>query len=248
VENLKKWIKLTAAVLFLIMGGAGCMSSESKVVDHLEKVYAEEFEVESTKEGSDIFPEMYGKDKVIAHPEGKPELVFIAGESRNEAGVFYDTYVLSKWSKELDAKYSDQIKSDFGQEVEYKTLLLAQGDKYDPSMIDIPFSQYVTENKEVDVTVKIAIKTDGEPDISKYAEPVYNLLETLKKENTKFYGVSVGFVDESEDISDYIRTSNINNIPWSNLKANVYGTIMVDNLTGINSPDEIAQHYDKSEG
>jgi hypothetical protein len=60
--------------------------------------------------------------------------------------------------------------------------------------------------------------------------------------------VSVGFVDESEDISDYIRTSNINNIPWSNLKANVYGTIMVDNLTGINSPDEIAQHYDKSEG
>jgi hypothetical protein len=224
------------------------MSSEGKVVNHLEKVYAEEFEIESTKEGSDIFPEMYGKNKVIAHPEGKPGLVFIAGESRDEAGVFYDTYVLSKWSKQLDAKYSGQIKSDFGQEVEYKTLLLAQGDKYDPSMIGIPFSQYVTENKEVDVTVKIAIKTAGEPDISQYAEPIYNLLETLKKENTKFYGVSIGFVDESENISDYIRTSNINNIPWSNLKAKVYGTIMVDNLTGINSPDEIAQHFEKSEG
>ncbi|MBT2678667.1 hypothetical protein J7E38_06600 [Bacillus sp. ISL-35] len=245
---MKKWIKLTAVILFVVMGGAGCMSSESKVMEHLEEKYGEKFEIESIKEGSVIFPEMYGKDKVIAFPDGKSELVFLAGESRSKDDVYYDTYPLSKWSAELDKKYKDKILEQFGKEIEYKTIVSAERDTYDSIKGNISFDEFMQKGIEnVDVTIDIAVKTAGEPNVEEYYEPVYNLLNMLKEENTEYYGIAVGFVDESEDISDYIRTANVNNLPWSNLDAKVYGAILVDNLREINSPQDIADYYEKFE-
>jgi hypothetical protein len=249
VEELKKWIKLTAVVLFVIMGGAGCMSSESKVMEHLEKKYNEKFEVETTKEGSVIFPDMYGKDKVMAHPEGNPELVFLAGESRNEEGVYYDTYILSRWSNQLDQLYKDNVNQAFNEDVQFKTMLFVEEEKYSAEKIDSSVTDFLQrENNGALLTLNIAVKTNGEPEVDQYLEPVYQLLNELKNSNAKYYGVTVGFVDSSEDVTDYMRTSNVNNIDWSNLDAKVYGTIMVDDSMDIDSPEQIKEYYQPQEG
>ncbi|WP_226679103.1 hypothetical protein [Mesobacillus jeotgali] len=246
---MKKWIKLTAAILFVIMGGAGCMSSESKVMEHLEEKYGEKFEVESTKEGSVIFPDMYGKDKVIAHQEGKPELVFLAGESRNEDGVYYDTFILSIWSNQLDQLYQDKVKQAFNEDVEFKTMLFVEEEKYAEEKKDSSVTDFLQrDDNGALLTLNIAVKTDGEPEVEKYLEPVYELLNELRESNAKYYGVTVGFVDSSENVSDYMRTSNINNIDWSNLDAKVYGTIMVDDSMDISSPEQIKEYYQPLEG
>ncbi|WP_415813615.1 hypothetical protein [Mesobacillus thioparans] len=246
---MKKWIMLTAVILFAVMGGAGCMSSESKVMEHLEEKYNEKFEVESTKEGSVIFPEMYGKDKVMAHPKGKPEFVFLAGESRNEDGVYYDTYILSVWSNQLDQLYKDKVNQAFNEDVQFKTMLFVEEEKYTAEKKDSSVTDFLqTEDNGALFTLNIAVKTDGEPEVEKYLEPVYQLLNELKESNAKYYGVTVGFVNRSENVSDYMRTSNVNNIDWSNLDAKVYGTIMVDDSMDISSPEQIKEYYQPQEG
>jgi hypothetical protein len=55
--------------------------------------------------------------------------------------------------------------------------------------------------------------------------------------------VSVGFVDKGADISDYIRTSSVNNTPWLNLDAKVYATIMVDKRFKISDASQIEEYY-----
>ncbi|WLR55343.1 hypothetical protein LC048_24290 [Mesobacillus subterraneus] len=92
---MKKWIMLPATIIIVILFGAGCMSSESKVIKHLENKYGEKFIVEDVDKASALFPSLSGKDKIFAYPEGKPEQIFVAGESRNREGVIYDTYVLA---------------------------------------------------------------------------------------------------------------------------------------------------------
>ncbi|WP_223592680.1 hypothetical protein [Neobacillus bataviensis] len=221
---------------------------ENEIINYLEKTYDETFEVENVKEGSPIFKSMYGSDKVIVHPEGKPENVFLAGEKRDHEGEYYDTYVLSKWSNELTKKFDSDVKSILPGDFEYRALVYVEDGKYDSSMKDMSvFKYFANKNQDADVVLKIAVKTSKSPDVTEYYEPVYRLLQLLKTLNIESYGVSVGFVDSSEDISDYIRTSNINNVPWTNLDAKVYGTIMVDNLSNITESDQIKDYYEKVE-
>ncbi|MFJ5762919.1 hypothetical protein ACIQAA_28135 [Neobacillus sp. NPDC093182] len=73
----------------LLIAVTGCMkerSSENVILTYLQETYNETFEVETFKERSTIFKNMYGADKVIVHPKGKPEYVFLAGEDRDMKG------------------------------------------------------------------------------------------------------------------------------------------------------------------
>jgi hypothetical protein len=223
-------------------------SSENKILTHLEKTYDETFEVETFKEGSTLFKNMYGSDKVIVHPKDKPEHVFLAGEKRDHEGEYYDTYVLSKWSAELSKKLETEISRILPEEVEYRVLLYVEDGKYDSTMKDMSvFDYFANENKEANVVLKIAVKKSGHPDVTAYNEPVYQLLQLLDTVGVDMYGVSVGFVDSTEDITDYIRTSNVNNVPWTNLDAKVYGTIMVDSFANITEPKQIEEYYEMFE-
>lgn len=235
--------------ILLMIGGTGCMQAESKIAGYLEEKYQQKFTVEGAKEGSELYPEMYGKDQIFAYPEGKPEMVFLAGESKKQDGEYYDRYPLAIWSSQLDAIYRAGVEEGFGKGTEFKTMLYVQGSKYDGDMIDMDFRDYFNNvNNEALVTLNIGVKTAGEPDPEKYAEAIYQLLQQLKELNVKNFGVTVGFVDEGEDISEYIRTSNVNNIAWSNLDAKVYGTVMVDNTMEISSSSQIKEYYQQVEG
>ena len=75
----------------------------------------------------------------------------------------------------------------------------------------------------------------------------FKCYRSLKTLNVQFYGVTVGFVEEDADMADYIRTSQVNNLQWSNLTNKVYGTIMVDNLAKITEPSQVEDYYEEFE-
>ncbi len=223
-------------------------ASEETIVKHLEDTYGGKFEVETSKQGNSIFKNMYGDDKVIVHPEGKPEHVFLAGIKRDHDDEFYDTYVLSKWGDELTRKYKQEVAAIVPGDVDYRVLLYVEDGKYNSSMKNLSAQDYFSKkNQDAEVVIKVAVKTAGAPNPADYYEPVYRLLQLLEPLGVQSYGVSLGFVDASVDPADYIRTSNVNNVPWSNLDAKVYGTIMVDNLANITEPSQIEAYYEPIE-
>jgi hypothetical protein len=250
----KKRVLSILLPFILLLGGTGCMnekSSENEILTHLEKTYDEKFELETFKEGSTIFKNMYGADKVVVHPKDKPEHVFLAGEKRDHAGEYYDTYVLSKWAVELTKKFETEISRILPEEVEYRVLLYVEDGKYDSTMKEMSvFDYFANENNEANVVIKMAVKKSSPPDVTdvtSYNEPVYQMLQLLDTLGVDMYGVSLGFVDSTEDITDYIRTSNVNNVPWTNYDGKVYGTIMVDSFANITEPKQIEEYYEMFE-
>jgi hypothetical protein len=69
------------------------------------------------------------------------------------------------------------------------------------------------------------------------------LYQKLKSLNTDFYTLSVGFVEDSLNSDEYIRTSNVNNTPWSNLKG-AYGAVVVNDSFQISKPEDMNEYYE----
>jgi len=252
--RLQKRVVLFLLLFILIIGGTGCMSSsnastEDKIITHLEEKYKEEFTLESKKEGSEMFANMYGGDKALVHPEGKPELVFLAGEDRDNKENIYDTYLLARWSNELDKRFKSQIESEFIEDIDYKFSLHIEDKLYDESMKDLPFDEFMNKNQNEGIlTLNIAIKVNEQPDVKKYSTAILNVYKLIEEIPMWMVGISVGFVEDSEIIPDYIRTSNFNNISWSNLNANVYGTILFDNSRNVQTVEDVENRYKELEG
>ncbi|WP_417898824.1 hypothetical protein ABN702_22590 [Bacillus haimaensis] len=232
------------------------MNAENKFLSHLEEKYNEDFEVENVKEGSIIFSEMYGKDKALIHPKGNEDLVFLAGEYRKTEEI-YDNYILAKWGEELKAELKEEMERELPNSP-YKVSIMAADDTYDATMLDKPFSEYVKENKNIMIMLTVGVYTTKAPDVERYSQGIFKMYQKLKGYGTNSYAISVGFVDESEDITDYIRTANINNIAWSNLDAKVYGEISFDDRSNpenpspniseeliVTSPKSVIHHYEK---
>ena len=254
-------MQVKAIVLFLFMisliGMTGCMNAENKFLSHLEKKYNEDFEVENVKKGSIIFSELYGKDKALVYPKGNEELVFLAGEYRKTEEI-YDNYVLAKWGEELKAELKEEMEMELPNSP-YKVSIMAADKTYDVTMLDKPFLEYVEENnKNILIMLTVGVYTSKDPEVERYSQGIFNMYQKLKGYGTNSYAISIGFVDESEDITEYIRTANINNIAWSNLDAKVYGEISFDERSNpenpspnineeliVTSPESVIHHYEK---
>lgn len=241
---MNKKILSLLSIMLLLLWVAGCSSSEDRILSHLEATYNEEFEIEHVDEGNWLFPEMYGRDKAIVHPKGNEELVFLSGEYRNNEGEYYDTYVLAKWGEELKASLKPLMEKELPGSP-YKVNVYATNGTYDASMIDKPFQEFIENNrKEVTLVIVAGVYTSGEPDIERYKESFYNIYQEMQKYGAEYYTIDAGFVEKSEDITDYIRTAGINNIAWSNLKGKVYGQLNIDErLNPKNADLDIAEEY-----
>ncbi|EKN71481.1 hypothetical protein BABA_01230 [Neobacillus bataviensis LMG 21833] len=219
------------------------MNSEGKIVNYLEDKYGEKFVVEHKKEGSFLFPEMYGKDKLFVHPEKKPELLFEAGQSRSKEIHYYDGYISAIWGDELTKSLKDELEKQLPKGSIYRVFVNSSEDN--ARFKDQSFYDYIkNENNRLMVVLEVAIRTDGEPNVDEYSAGLYQALEVIKNLHTKYYTLSAGFVDKSEDkMTDYIRTSNVNNLPWSNLDAQVYGYLLVGERYNIQNPDDLMKNY-----
>lgn len=233
--RLKKRVALFLLLFILIIGGTGCMSSssagmEEKAIQYLEKKYDKEFEVMYSKEGSKLFEDLYGGDLITVHPKGEPDIVFTIQEDGDE---YVDLYLPAKWANDLQKKLEDDISKELPQGTPFKVILHNTGT--DIRQINKPVEE-ILKNKGVNVSIIAGIKTSGQPNVESFSQNILNLFNLIKGLNTKQYVLSIGFVDESEDISEYINTSYINNLPWSNLDANVYGEVNVDFRLDPNNP------------
>jgi hypothetical protein len=251
------------SILFLLfilisLTGAGCMNSEEKVLNYLEEKYNQEFEIEGYDKGSLFFSQMYGGDTATVHLKENPEIVFLVEEDSDDNGVYYDNYILAKWAEELKKKLAEDIEKELPQGSQYKICVYVSAEKYDSSMQDMSFDEYLNEvTQDIRISLIAGIKMTDQPDINQFNLPIYNLFQIMKSVGTERYAISVGFVDKSEDITDYIRTSYVNNIDWSNYKAKVFGAITIsdrhdpekpdessmDPSRKITGPDRIEQHY-----
>ncbi|WNF22772.1 hypothetical protein [Mesobacillus jeotgali] len=158
------------------------MSSGSKVIKHLENKYGEKFKVEGVDKASALFPSLSGKDQIFAYPVGKPEQIFVAGESQNREGEIYDTYILARWGEELGKTMEQEVKKQIPDVGDFKFYLRIAESKYDESMIDTSIYDYIQNlNKEVEVVLVAAIKTSGQPDMKAYNEGLYNFISKVKK-------------------------------------------------------------------
>ena len=206
-------------------------STEDKAIQYLEDKYDKEFEVMYAKEGSKLFEDLYGGDLITVHPKGEPEIVFTIQE---DGEGFVETYLPAKWAQELQEKLTTDISKELPPGTEFKLVLNKTRFKEDMSVEEL-----LEKNKDMGVDLIVGIKTSGEPEISQYSQGIYNLYNLLKDLGLKNYLLSVGFVDESEDISEFITTSYVNNISWSNLDANVYGELGIDERHNPDNPSSI---------
>jgi hypothetical protein len=236
--RLTKKLVLLLITVLLVVGEAGCMSTEDKVLTYLEDKYNQKFEIEGVKKGSKFFSQMYGGDKVTVHLKNNPEIVFLVEEDSKKNGVYYDNYVLAKWAEELKENLAPEIEKELPEGSPYKILIYISPEKYDKSMVDLSFDDYLKGNKDISIVLKTGIKEMGHPDVTEYNQGIYNLYSLLKNMGVDGYTVSIGFVDQSEDVSDYLRTSYVNNIPWTNLKAKIYGEIIIDERSNPDNPDK----------
>lgn len=217
-------------------------STEEKIIKHLEDKYNEKFEVEAVDQGSEAFANMYGKDKFVLHPEGNSDVVFIAEEKSDEEDVYLDNYLAAKWGEELKADLADEIENYIPVDSEYKVLVYPYSD-LNASLKDMSIQDFLANDKDVRIALVAGVKVEGEPDVSQYSKGVYQLYELIKGLGTSQYTISVGFVENSEDISDYIRTSYVNNTPWTNLALKVYGEINVDDRYDTVTPQIVEESY-----
>ncbi|WP_186580075.1 hypothetical protein [Aquibacillus kalidii] len=219
-------------------------SSQEAILTYLEEKYDERFEVEAFDEGNEALKQMYGGDELIAHPEGNPEHVFLAGEDRDHEGEYYDNYVLSIWQNELTKHYKEEISKILtGLDYEYRILIYSQ-DGYNGSNKGMSVFEYLSNNKQdASIALKLAIKESSDPNINNYKGQIYELYKLVNNIDAESSRVSIGVVEKSTGVKDYIRTSEVNNVPWSNMIGKVYGTLTIHKQFEITDPSQIEEYY-----
>lgn len=234
---------------------ASSASKEEKAIKYLEEKYDTEFELMWSKEGSKLFEDLYGGGLITVHPKGKPEVVFTVQEDGEE---YIDLYLPAKWANELQQKLENQITSELPPGTPFKVILRNTGN--DESQQKKSVEEILKTSKTASVSIIAGIQTSGIPDVNQYSQGIYNLFNLLKGLDTRQYVLSIGFVDEAEDITDYINTAYISNLPWSNLDAKVYGEVNVDfrldpenpssnvepNMI-LSSPENVIENYESFE-
>ena len=236
-----KIVKIMVLLIFLA-GIIGCSNPEEKAIQYLEDKYGEEFEVM-----------WVNNDLITVHPKGKTDVVFSIQEDGNG---YVDTYLPAKWAQELQEKLKVDIEKELPANSEFKLVLSRTS--FNESMADMSINELIEQNKNMGVDLVVGIKTAGEPDINQYSQGLYNLYNLLKSLGLKNYLISVGFVNNSEDISEFIQTSYVNNMSWSNLDATVYGELGIDERHNADNPstlvdpnlilkdvEDVEKHYQK---
>lgn len=217
-----KIVKITV-LLFFFIGVVGCSNSEEKALQYLEDKYGEEFEVM-----------WVNNDLVTVHPMDNTDVVFSVQE---DGKGYVDTYLPAKWAHELQEKLKVDIEKELPSNSEFKLVL--NRTSFDESMADMSINELIEQNKDMGVDLVVGIRTAGEPDINQYSQGLYNLYNLLKNLGLKNYLISVGFVNKSEDISEFIQTSYVNNMSWSNIDATVYGELGIDERHNADNPSKL---------
>ncbi|MFA9559951.1 hypothetical protein ACERII_21805 [Evansella sp. AB-rgal1] len=243
--QLKKRLLISLIIVIAIVIGTGCMNVEKKLLADLESKYDKEFVIEHYDKGGLFYSSIPKGITATAHIKGEEDVVFTIRERTREKGTFNDSYLLARWGKELEVNLAEDIEKNLPEGAEYRVFLRSAADTFDESMNDLQAEEFIQSNQDMAVVLLVSIKVLNEPDVEAYSEGIYNLYKLIQGLGTERYRVSVGFLDESEDISNFLKTAFVNNIGWDNLNAKMYGVAYIDERfkDSITNSDAVVERY-----
>ncbi|ADU31798.1 hypothetical protein [Evansella cellulosilytica] len=249
---IKNRIRLLLLILITIIGGAGCTgkSTEEKMLQYLEETYNEEFEIEFVnKGGGGLFSSTSSSENAVAHLKDDPNVVFTVRENKDKTS-YNDSYLLARWGRELEKKFSQKIENELPGNADYRIFIHSGVGTFDKTMVDYDPEEFIeVVNGDLSIELKVSIKVPHEPDLNLYSEGIYNLFQMIQSLGSRRYLFSIGFVDENEDTTEFIRTSFTNNIGWRSLNRKVYGTINLDHRFSeeIRNSNDVVERYKTKE-
>ncbi|ADU31799.1 hypothetical protein [Evansella cellulosilytica] len=226
--RLMKGIIIIFLFPFALLGNIGCMgqSTEEKMLQYLEETYNEEFEIEFVGSQGGMFSSTPKRDTAVAHLKQDPTIVFSVVEGKVQE-TYNDGFLLANMGKKLEIQLAEEIEQNIPEGAQYRVYVRTYDGSFEERMKDPKeFIEIVNGNLSIELIV--SIKVENDPDLNLYSEGIYNLYELVKGLGAQRYITSIGFVDENEDITEFIRTSYTNNIGWQNLNNKVYGVIILD--------------------
>ena len=243
--KLKK-ISLGLFSMCLMVNLTGCIGSSSKdeVLNYLENKYNEKFVIENYTNSNKLINQ-YGGDYGIAHPVSNKNIAFNIGTVGSKEGGCYDNYNLAKWSYELDSEINEMVKRNLGNNVDSKVFIYSSSEQ---EYENISAKEYLNlENDNARLSLDLGIEINNPSEIENYYDGIYNVFEDLKLYNTKKYNITVGFVDDINDIKnqEYLRLAGPSNIIWENVDSKVYAQMRITYVDDIQNVDDIKKLLEK---
>ena len=155
------------------------VNNKEEILEYIEEKYNEEFVVESYTPWNKL-TNQYGGGKIIAHPEGNPDLVFYAGVKDSKSGGYYENYQETIYGVELKKYFEDSIISNMSNPFNF-AIRFDFGDLDDTKEAQEMNLEEILEygKEEVGIVMVLGIEVDSEEEISKHYEEVLNIYNLL---------------------------------------------------------------------
>jgi hypothetical protein len=234
---MKRTLSYLILPLFLI-GVTGCMSEKdsnatsSEMLTYLEEKYDKKFEEEVYEEGSTLFPELYGGDRMIAHPSENEDIPFYVNKNVESEG-FNDNYLLADLSYRFTEKHKQAIETMDGRDKAVKFSVGCRPRPQDPNYLEASVED-IMEEFSCNVSLNVAVKGEREGKEEAFVRELYKYME----ENTSMFTVTVGYVKEDhfEEATELIRLAHTINFGWSQLGEGLFEYIYFESEDDINDP------------
>lgn len=242
-----KLIKVVPLLGLTIGACAGCTVVDNKedILNYMNEVYKQEFVVESYSPWNKI-TNTYGGGKIIAYPEGRPELMFCAGMINSKSGGYYDNYKETTWGVEikqyLDGKISSIISSPFDFSIHIDLGKLDNKDEFQTMSLE----EIIKQGRDnIHISMVLAIEPGLRGNNLDYYEEVLSVYSLLKDFKVDEVALSVGFVKNinSNSVKSYLLSTGLHDNDWEDLGSEVYGTMVVSRKSDIENANEISNKY-----
>lgn len=205
------------------------------MLNYLKIKYGETFEVEKYEEGSVLFPELYGADKLLVHPVNNFQLPFYVFSNIKGNG-FSDDYIVSKLSYEFTEKYKKDIEALDHREKAVKFAFGVSNPPEDPNYLKTSVDDFVDDaTYDCDIYLYIAINSQSMQDIKNESTFLYKVYSYLKEKTDRNFEISVAYINKNNfaDARELIRLGHAINFSWTMLEAGVLDKINFERKNNI---------------
>jgi hypothetical protein len=229
------------AFTLIVVAVTGCIverksnDTASRMLPYLKEKYGESFEEEAFEEGSTLFPEMYGGDKMMAHPAENNQIPFYVHKNVKSGG-FNDNYILSDMSYRFTEKYKHDIQN-FDEREKVLKLSFGCSDVIDDLSYLTSSVDEFAKDEFYDCRVHLEVAVNGSP-IDQDKEFITNAYNFMKERTTHDFTITVGYIDKDrfEEAKELIRIAHTINFSWTIIEDALIATVQMDSENDSNSP------------
>lgn len=234
-----RMIVMISLILVLMLGVTGCMGKNAKadkMIRYVEEKYGESFEIEEFDNGSTLFADLYGGDKLLAHPAGMEDRPFLIYDNSPDY-PYSDDYVQASLSCEFTDIHKSEIEQmDSSRERAVKLSFLGTNTPEDFSPATLSAETFNLDlNYDARIYVDVAVNTEPGYGVQEDTEFLFNLYNYMKKITERDFIILVAYIkpDRFEDAKEIIRVTHAVNLSWSLLEDGVQQKIQFERQENI---------------